>query len=57
MEHQDPERDSSLPAARIALATLGLLLTLLVVAALVRPDMVMPVLHMIMHGTRTMTGL
>ncbi len=43
-------------AARIGIAVGGLLLALLIVAAIVRPDMMMGALHLVMHGLGAMVG-
>ena len=57
MEPDDTDRDPTHPALRIVLAVGGLLLALLLVAAIVRPDMVMPMLHTVMRETRAMVGM
>lgn len=57
MVSEDEDRDTSIPPVRIALATVGLLLTLLVIAAIVRPDMMMHVMNMVTHDARGMLGM
>ncbi len=57
MSYDEAEHGAAYVAGRIALATFGVLLVLLLLAALVRPGMVMHMLHLAMQGTRMMVGL